>query len=128
MDTPPKEIPDVNKPTGNPPAAGNGASQQSPTPPPDLSVDSKASLTNHQPPANNGATRTVKRTLRDTIRMGIKAYSASLLTVGVMMPVVASFIAVGLYLTLLNSPLPPFLIIQPSSQWYTFVYSTFLTG
>ncbi|HXX78094.1 MAG TPA: hypothetical protein VEI53_06375 [Ktedonobacteraceae bacterium] len=44
------------------------------------------------------------------------------------MPIVASFIAIGLYLTLLNSPLPPFLGLQPSSPWYTLVYSAFFTG
>src|SRR5713226_1821642 len=78
-------------------------------------------------PGNNGATTNLKRT-RPDLWIAAKAYSTSLLIVGVMIPVVASFIAVGLYLTLPNSPLPPFLGLQSSSQWYTLVYSSFLTG
>lgn len=80
------------------------------------------------PDNDEATTKMPKRTGRQRIGFALKAYSASLLMVGVMMPIVASLIAVGLYLTLQNSPLPPFLGIQPSSQWNTLVYSTFLSG
>ena len=43
------------------------------------------------------------------------------------MPIVASVIAVGLYLELQTSTLPPFLGIQRDSQWYTIVYSCFFS-
>ncbi len=74
------------------------------------------------------ATTKVRRTPGDYIRIWIIAYSAALLRVGVMVPVVASLIAVTLYLALPYSPLPPFLGIQSSSQWYTLAYSSCLTG
>jgi len=99
-----------------------------PLPPLLPTADGKSSAMNHQLLDNNSATTKERRTRGNYIGLATTAYSASLITVGVMMPVVASFIAVGLYLTLPNSPLPPFLGLQPSSQWYTFVYSTFLTG
>jgi hypothetical protein len=68
------------------------------------------------------------RTRGDYAGIGLKAYSASLLTVGVMVPVVASFIAVTLYLTLPNAPLPPLLGVLSSSPWYSLVDSSLLTG
>jgi hypothetical protein len=74
------------------------------------------------------ATTKVTRTRGDSVRIGIIAYGGALLKVGVMVPVVASSIAVTLYLALPNSPLPPFLGVQPGSQWYTMVYSSCLTG
>src|SRR5206468_3263485 len=49
-------------------------------------------------PGNNGATTKVELTLRDRFEIVMKAYSASLLAVGVMMPVFASLVAAGLYL------------------------------
>src|SRR5216117_1346091 len=49
-------------------------------------------------PGNNGATTKVELTLRDRFEIAMKAYSASLLAVGVMMPVFASLVAAGLYL------------------------------
>src|SRR6266487_2672554 len=120
--------PDVDNSESNSPMADDSAllpSLPNPALPP---ADGKSSAMNHQLPDNNSATTKERRTRGNYIGLATKAYSASLLTVGVMMAVVASFIAVGLYLTLPNSPLPPFLGLQPSSQWYTFVYSTFLTG
>ena len=137
--------PDVDNSESNSPMADNTAlppsppnpalllavaeSTTSPPLPPLLpTADGKSSAMNHQLPDNNSATTKERRTRGNYIGLATTAYSASLITVGVMMPVVASFIAVGLYLTLPNSPLPPFLGLQPSSQWYTFVYSTFLTG
>ncbi len=68
------------------------------------------------PPASSDATRKVTRTLGDSIGKYMKAYFASLLTVGVIMPVVASLIAVGLYLTS-GSPIPLF-GLQSNSPWY----------
>ncbi len=49
-------------------------------------------------PGNNGATTKVELTLRDRFEIMMKAYSASLLAVGDMMPVFASLVAAGLYL------------------------------
>ncbi len=49
-------------------------------------------------PGNNGAITKVELTLRDRFEIMMKAYSASLLAVGVMMPVIASLVAAGLYL------------------------------
>jgi hypothetical protein len=65
---------------------------------------------------------------KNFVGIWIRAYTASLVRVGVMVPVIASIIAVTLYLALPNSPLPPFLGVLPGSQWYTLVYSSFFTG
>ncbi len=78
------------------------------------------------PPASSDATRKVTRTLGDSIGKYIKAYFASLLTVGVIMPVVASLIAVGLYLTS-SSPIPLF-GLQSNSPWYVPVYGSLLAA
>src|ERR1700730_4149057 len=70
----------------------------------------------------------VKRNRRENFGIYMKAYSASFMTIGVIIPVIASLVAATLYLTLPNSPLPPLLGIQSDSQWYTLVYSSILTG
>jgi hypothetical protein len=74
------------------------------------------------------STTKVTRTSGDYVRIWMIAYGAAFLRVGVIVPVFASVIAITLYLTLPNSPLPPFLGIQPDSQWYTLAYSSCLTG
>src|SRR2546423_6643331 len=66
-------------------------------------------------PESSDATRKVTRTSRESIGIKIKAYMASLLTVGIIMPVVASLIAVWLYLAS-GSPIP-LLNVQPNSPW-----------
>lgn len=81
-----------------------------------------------QSPKLSPATTKVRRTPGNYVRIGIIAYGAALLRVGVMIPVIASLIAVTLYLALPNSPLPAFLGVQSSSQWYTLAYSSCLTG
>ena len=73
------------------------------------------------------ATQKVELTRGDRIELALKAYGGSLIRVGVILPVIASYIAVGLYLTLPSSPVA-FLGVPPSSQWYTLVYSSFLAG
>ena len=73
---------------------------------------------------SSDATRKVTRTLGDSVGKYIKAYFASLLTVGVIMPVVASFIAVGLYLAS-GSPIPLF-GLQSNSPWYVPLYGSLL--
>jgi hypothetical protein len=77
-------------------------------------------------PESRDATRKVTRTPREAISIYFKAYIASLLTVGIIMPVVASLIAVGLYLAS-GSPIP-LLNVQPNSPWYVPLYSSLLTG
>ncbi len=104
--------------TPNAPASTNGVSP----------AGSTASPRKSSPLINNEATKKVKRNRRENFGMYMKTYSASFLTVGVIIPVVASLVAATLYLTLPNSPLPPLLGIQPDSQWYTLVYSSILTG
>jgi hypothetical protein len=47
---------------------------------------------------NIDVTKTVELTFRDLLWIATKAYSAALLAVGVMMPVIASLVAAGLYL------------------------------
>lgn len=111
MSNPSIHIPSSSAPTNGVSPAGSTASPQK-----------SSSL------AHNEATRKVKRNRREYFGMYIKAYSASLLMVGVIIPVVASLIAATLYLTLPNSPLPALLGILPDSQWYTLVYSSILTG
>jgi hypothetical protein len=86
------------------------------------------STTSQRSPEPCPSTTKVARTGGDKVRIWIIAYGAALLRVGVMVPVVASLIAVTLYLALPNSPLPSFLGIPPGSQWYTPVYSSCLTG
>jgi hypothetical protein len=76
---------------------------------------------------NNDATKKVELTRGDRIVLALKAYCGSLIRVGVILPVIASSIVVALYLTLPNSPVS-FLGVPPNSQWYTLVYSSFLTG
>ena len=76
------------------------------------------------PPASSDATRKVTRTPGGFIGKYIKAYFASLLTVGVIMPVVASLIAVGLYLAS-GSPIPLF-GLQSNSPWYVPLYGSLL--
>ena len=73
------------------------------------------------------ATQKVELTRGDRIELAWKAYGGSLIRVGVILPVIASSIAVELYLTLPSSPVA-FLGVPPSSQWYTLVYSSFLAG
>jgi len=58
--------------------------------------------------SNEGNTRVMNRNMRESVRIFIRAYSASLSILGTVIPVIASFITVGLYLTLPNS----------TSQWY----------
>ena len=91
-------------------------------------MSATTSTTLQQSPKLSLSTAKVKRTRGDSVRIGMIAYGAALLRVGVMVPVFASVIAVTLYLALPNSPLPPFLGIQPGSQWYTVAYSSCLTG
>jgi hypothetical protein len=81
-----------------------------------------------QSPKLSLSTAKVTRTPIDSVRIGMIAYGAALLRVGVIVPVFASIIAVTLYLALPNSSLPPFLGVPSDSQWYTWVYSSFLTG
>ena len=78
-------------------------------------------------PGNNDATQKVELTRGDRIELALKAYGGSLIRVGVILPVIASSVTVGLYLTLPSSPVA-FLGVSPSSQWYTLVYSSFLAG
>src|SRR3989440_3295092 len=77
-------------------------------------------------PASSDATRKVMRTPGDSIEKYIKAYFASLLTVGVIMPVLASLIAVGLYLAS-GSPIPLF-GLQSNSPWYVPLYGSLLAA
>src|SRR5260221_2538600 len=102
-------------------------------------MDQNATISTSKMPATGSAalqastnpwpdTTKATRTRGDYARIGLKAYSASLLTIGVMVPVVASLIAVTLYLTLPNAPLPPLLGVLSSSLWYTLVDSSLLTG
>jgi len=73
------------------------------------------------------AIKKVELTFGDRIELALKAYGGSLIRVGVILPVIASSVTVGLYLTLPSSPVA-FLGVSPSSQWYTLVYSSFLAG
>ncbi len=86
------------------------------------------SITSQPLPECPPATKKATRNFGDYVRIWMIAYGASLIRVGVMMPVVASVIAISIYLALPNSSLPAFLGVPPSSQWYTWVYSSFLTG
>lgn len=79
---------------------------------------------------NNGQPNNSEKdrgTRRNFIGPMLKSYGTSFLTVGVMMPVVASFITVALYLTLSNSPLPAFPGVQAGSSWHVLVWSSVLT-
>src|SRR6266571_1912898 len=92
-----------------------------------LSLKDSSLQQNSSPQANTVSTNIAKNRFRDQIVRGAKAYGASLLITGVIVPVVASLIAVGLYLTLQYSPLS-LLGLPPNSRWYTLVYSSLLTG
>ena len=73
------------------------------------------------------ATKTVELTFRDRLWIALKAYSASLLTVGVMMPVIASLVAAGLYLfhTSLDSVTSA---ILNAGAFNALVFSSLFTG
>jgi hypothetical protein len=78
-------------------------------------------------PGDNDAIQKVELNHGDRIGLALKAYGGSLIRVGVILPIIASSIAVGLYLTLQSSPVA-LLGVPSSSQWYTLVYSSFLAG
>lgn len=62
------------------------------------------------------------------LRKCARAYIASLLITGVIIPIFASLVVASLYLTLPTSPLPPLFGVRPESAWYTLVWSSFLIG
>lgn len=68
----------------------------------------------------------IKKVRRTPIGTAIKTYYASLLTVGVVMPVIASFVAVGLYVifTLWTSNVQP----TPGAAFNALLYSAISTG
>jgi hypothetical protein len=77
-------------------------------------------------PGNNDATQKVKHFLV-RIGIGMKAYCASLLTVGVMMPVIASLVAAGVYL--FHTPFDSVAsAILNAGAFYALVFSSLFTG
>ncbi len=78
-------------------------------------------------PGNNDATQEVELTRGDGIELALKAYSAALVTVGVMMPVIASLVAAGLYLfhTSLDSVISA---ILKTGAYNALIFSSLFTG
>ena len=73
------------------------------------------------------AIKKVELTLRDRLWIVMKAYSAALVTVGVMMPVIASLVAAGLYL--FHTPLDSIAsAILNAGAFKALVFSSLFTG
>ena len=73
------------------------------------------------------ATQKVELTFRDRLWIAMKAYSAALLTVGVMMPVIASLVAAGLYL--FHTSLDPVIsAILKTGAYNALIFSSLFTG
>src|SRR5579859_1979461 len=76
---------------------------------------------------NIDVTKTVELTFKDRLWIAVKAYSAALLTVGVMMPVIASLVAAGLYL--FHTPLDSVTsAILNAGAFNALVFSSLFTG
>jgi hypothetical protein len=73
------------------------------------------------------AIKKVEFTFRDRLWIALKAYSAALVTVGVMMPVIASLVAAGLYLfyTSLDSVISA---ILKTGAYNALIFSSLFTG
>ena len=78
-------------------------------------------------PGNNDTTQKVELTFGDRLWIALKAYSAALVTVGVMMPVIASLVAAGLYLfhTSLDSVISA---ILKTGAFNALIFSSLFTG